>query len=673
MKQEDVFQQQLLKDIPEKTGVGIDIGSRQAKGVLLHHGEIYTALDATGFFMQETADLLLEELIKKANIKRSEIDYVVVTGYGRIALNFSDLKYRMVTEIACHGKGAHFLAENIHTIIDIGGQDSKVIRINPEDGSVENFAMNDKCAAGTGTFLEKIAAVLGLDVTEIGDVSLKSENPTRIDSTCVVFAESEVVSNRAKGATVENIAAGIHQSVARRVNGLLKRVGIESNVLFTGGVSKNSGMRKAIEDVLGVKIAESKLDTVFAGALGAAVFAAEFAEKNLPTVEIEDKKEPVDALDLTSFRKAVENAKYNYIHRTTGKKVNVAFSCVYTPIEIAAAANVSFIRFLHRGTQDEVIAGEVITQSMLCDYIKSIIGGFMLGSELTNAVDKVYAFYTCTCMRSAINALNQKFVPAEFYNVPRKRNEESSRAVLASEIKSFKEDLEKLTGEEIPEERIREKIDQYNKARAYMREIADYRKADASIVSSSDYKELVVGYFTLPIEQLLKELEQILLQLRQKTHVGKKKLRVLLTGGIVAEGDNKITKILEDLGVSVVAEDNCTGVKAMDYTVNNDRSQDVYLELANAYFGKAPCSRMSPKQNMLDYTRKIAEDYRVDGAIFYYLKFCPSFSFDEKLYKDLFEESKIPLLILSGDYAVGDEGQLKTRLEAFTEVLNQRV
>lgn len=673
MRFEEIFQKELIQDIADFTTVGIDIGSRQAKAVLLHNKKLYTKLIPTGFFMQETADELLNSLLEEAKISRTDINYIVVTGYGRIALKFDDIRYRMVTEIACHGKGAHFIGENVHTIVDIGGQDSKVIKINSVDGSVVNFAMNDKCAAGTGTFLEKISGILGLDVTEIGEVSLKADTPAKIDSTCVVFAESEVVSNRAKGESVENISAGIHKSVAKRVNGLLSRVGIESNVLFTGGVSNNIGMKKAIEEILGIKITESKLNTVFAGALGAAVFATEFADKNLPAVSLMEENEERFELDLSSFREADKRAKEAFINKSSGKKAYVGYTCVYTPIEIMAAADVSYIRLLHKGTPSEVIAGETLAQSILCDYIKSIVGGFVKKDQLTNSIEKLYSFNTCSCMKSAVESIGQLYVPSIVYNLPRKIGEESYVKAYASEIKAFREDLEALTGEEIPEESIRKSIADYNLARRYMREIAEYRKDNSPLISSSEYQELLRGFYTIPIGELLQELDKVKRQLQKASDSGKKTIRLLLSGGIITEGDNKVTKILEDLGVSIVAEDNCTGIKPISFEVANQEDGDVYEELAEAYIGKAPCSRMVPKEKMLDYTMNLAKEYKVDGVVLYYLKFCPSYSLEEKLYQDMLDKEDIPLIVLSGDYSVGDEGQLKTRLEAFVELLQQRV
>lgn len=672
MKFEDVLQENRTDELDGKTTVGIDIGSRQAKAVLLHQGNLYTALIPTGFIMQECADELLELLLGEAGLQRNAIDYIVVTGYGRIALKFKDIPYRMVTEIACHGMGAHYLGKDVHTIIDIGGQDSKVIRINPENGNVDNFAMNDKCAAGTGRFLEKIANVLGYDVTEIGEVSLRADAPEKIDSTCVVFAESEVVSARAKGVKVENIAAGIHQSVAKRVSGLLNRVGIESNVLFTGGVSNNIGMKKAFEDLLGIEIAESRLNTVYAGALGAAVFAADYAKRNLPAVTWEEEPEQEFSLDLESFRRAQRRAKEAFIHKSAGKKAYVAYTCVYTPIEVLAAADVSYIRLLHRGSPDELIAGETLTQSMLCDFAKSIIGGFMKKTPEFNAIEKLYTFYTCGCMKSIVESVNELYVPAVVYNLPRKRTEASEIPFLASEIRAFKEDLEKLTGEKIEDEAIREKIAAYNLARQHIREIAEYRKGDFPLVRSSEFQELIKGFFTIPVEELLVELGGIKEQLQHARQPKKKKIRLLLTGGIIADGDDKITRILEGLGVEIVAEDNCTGIKPVSFQVPEQEDGDVYEQLAEAYLGKAPCSRMYPKEDMLDYTGNLAKEYDIDGVVVYYLKFCPSYSVEEKLYRNLFKKAGIPLIIIAGDYSVGDEGQIKTRLEAFVELIEQK-
>jgi predicted CoA-substrate-specific enzyme activase len=262
--------------------VGLDIGSRGSKGVLLDGDEVTTVLLPTGLYMQETADELLTKLLQTSGLERSDIQAVVGTGYGRISLNYDDIPYRVVTEISCHAMGAHAIIPKTRTIIDIGGQDSKAIKVDTATGKVVEFVMNDKCAAGTGRFLEKAAAILGIDLRELGEVALKSKKPAQVSSQCAVFAESEVISLRARGARENleeisaDIAAGVHYSTARRVHNLLGRIGIEPEIVFTGGVSNNVGMWKVLEEEIGARFTPAKLDLIFAGALGAAVHAWKF-------------------------------------------------------------------------------------------------------------------------------------------------------------------------------------------------------------------------------------------------------------------------------------------------------------------------------------------------------------------------------------------------------------
>ncbi len=279
MKISDVAGSAPWPHAPADPVVGFDIGSRGSKGVLLTHDSIYTTFIPTGLYMQETADELLARLLKDAGLKRRDIAFVVGTGYGRISLAYTDLPYQVVTEITCHAMGAHSLNPRTRTIIDIGGQDSKAIKIDPATGKVVEFVMNDKCAAGTGRFLEKAAVLLGLELHQLGDVALEANDPAMISSQCVVFAESEMISLRARGerhkdgAARANIAAGIHFATARRVKSLLGRIGTEPDLVFTGGVANNAGMWHALETLIGAKFVRSPIDMIYAGALGAAVHA----------------------------------------------------------------------------------------------------------------------------------------------------------------------------------------------------------------------------------------------------------------------------------------------------------------------------------------------------------------------------------------------------------------
>ncbi|HEY3424829.1 MAG TPA: acyl-CoA dehydratase activase, partial [Negativicutes bacterium] len=235
MKIEEVLDDKVVANITDAKVIGIDIGSRTGKAILLANGQLYTAMTPTGINIQDTANELVAELLETSALNQADIAYIVGTGYGRVAMNF-DIPHQIVTEISCHGMGNHYLNANIKTIIDIGGQDSKAIKVDSETGKVTEFVMNDKCAAGTGRFLEKVAQLLDYDLNELGQEAVKAHNPSEISSQCVVFAESEVISLRAKGESREDIAAGIHFATARRVRNLLSRIGIEPGLAFSGGV-----------------------------------------------------------------------------------------------------------------------------------------------------------------------------------------------------------------------------------------------------------------------------------------------------------------------------------------------------------------------------------------------------------------------------------------------------
>lgn len=267
----------LADNITGARSAGIDIGSRGAKGVLLFDGKLYTTIMPSGVSSTQTAKELVKQLVSEAAIDEQEIQYIVGTGYGRVAMDFGDIPFQGLTEITCHALGAHYLNAQTRTIVDIGGQDSKAIKVDPDNGNVLDFIMNDKCAAGTGRFLEKVAQLLDLSLDELGNYAVRADAPAEISSQCVVFAESEVISLKVSGMSKENIAAGIHFATARRIKSLLRRVGFEQDIVFTGGVSQNPGMVKALEEVIGAPITATKLDSTYAGALGAAINAFEFA------------------------------------------------------------------------------------------------------------------------------------------------------------------------------------------------------------------------------------------------------------------------------------------------------------------------------------------------------------------------------------------------------------
>jgi len=250
---------------------GVDVGSLGTKSVIVdEEGRIIgRSLLRTGLNSAESGLAALEEALKSAGLEKDDLGYIVATGYGRISAPYSN---KTITEITCHARGAHYLHPGTRTIIDMGGQDCKAIRID-EEGSVIDFAMNDKCAAGTGRFLEVMAGVMKVELSELGDLASRATEVLPVSSTCTVFAESETISLLARGEKPENIIVGIHHAIASRINGLFARVGIESDVFFSGGVAKNSGMRAALEEVLGVTLAQTQEDPQLAGAIGAAILA----------------------------------------------------------------------------------------------------------------------------------------------------------------------------------------------------------------------------------------------------------------------------------------------------------------------------------------------------------------------------------------------------------------
>ena len=250
---------------------GIDIGAGTTKGVILKDSRLlaYNVIP-TGYDVRKASDEVIRTVLEKAGVSFSDLERIVSTGYGRHSTVYSD---RAVSEIICHAKGVHFLIPEARVIIDIGCQDSKVMRLD-SDGNVVDFVMNDKCAAGTGRFLEVMAKALELEIDELGSISLESKDPCRISSVCTVFAESEVVSLRAEGKAREDIIAGIHKSIASRIGAMMSQVGREGVSVLTGGVAKNRGVIKALEDELKITM-DIPENPQITGALGAALIASE--------------------------------------------------------------------------------------------------------------------------------------------------------------------------------------------------------------------------------------------------------------------------------------------------------------------------------------------------------------------------------------------------------------
>jgi predicted CoA-substrate-specific enzyme activase len=253
---------------------GIDVGSTMTKAVILNNGVIASIIGPTGPEQRRLANKVMEEALKRADISLQEITYIVSTGYGRINVPFADKQF---TEITCHAKGIVSLFPKAKTIIDVGGQDIKAIKVDT-NGKTIDFVMNDKCAAGSGRFIEVIADTLGVPLDKVGDLSLGSKNPAKISNICTIWAQQEVAASLAQGIPVSDLLAGVHQSLADRICRMVNRLKVEEAVIVTGGGGKNKGLLKALSEQLGHEILVPE-EPLITGALGAALMGKEIVEK----------------------------------------------------------------------------------------------------------------------------------------------------------------------------------------------------------------------------------------------------------------------------------------------------------------------------------------------------------------------------------------------------------
>jgi len=255
---------------------GIDLGARTCEVVILDAGtteRLTGAMADTGHDPARTATRLFEECLAGLGARREDIARVVATGYGRASLPFAD---EAVTEITCHARGVRHFLPDARTIVDIGGQDSKVIVLDGS-GAVVDFAMNDRCAAGTGRFLEIVSRILDLDLDQLGEVAASATHPVEITSMCAVFAESEVIGLLARGTPRQDVLAGVHASIARRIASLASRLQVGPPAVFTGGVARNQGMVGAVGRALGLEL-NVPPEPQMTGAIGAALIASERPE-----------------------------------------------------------------------------------------------------------------------------------------------------------------------------------------------------------------------------------------------------------------------------------------------------------------------------------------------------------------------------------------------------------
>jgi len=279
----------------ERYFAGIDVGSTMTKAVILNRGVIASVIGPTGPEQRRLANKVMEEALKKAALSFEAITAVVSTGYGRINVPFADAQY---TEITCHARGIASLFPQARTIIEVGGQDTKAIKIEAT-GKATDFVMNDKCAAGSGRFIEVIADALGVPLDDVGGVSLQSTQPARISNICTIWAQQEVAASLAQGIPIPDLLAGVHRSLAERIVTMVHRLRVEEAVVVTGGGAKNKGLLKVLSEQLGHEILVPE-EPLLTGALGAALLGKEMAEraalKNVPFITKDRVLEEIEIL-----------------------------------------------------------------------------------------------------------------------------------------------------------------------------------------------------------------------------------------------------------------------------------------------------------------------------------------------------------------------------------------
>ncbi len=641
--------------------LGIDIGSLSTDIVLLNDKRemLASEVTATGASSKKAADKALQKILEVCQLSEKDIDYVVATGYGRIRVPFAK---EIVTEITCHAKGSHFFFPKVRTVIDIGGQDSKVIKVDP-NGNVIDFVMNDKCAAGTGRFLEVMARTLEIELEEMGLLSLQGNDKLTISSLCTVFAESEVVSLIGADHKREDICRALHIAIAKRITAQARRVGIEEQVVMSGGVAKNVGVVRELERLLNTKLRMAP-DPQIVGAVGAALIGLESAgKKTYPGIEVKSAPEEGPTLAVLSQSKPTEvNTAQVSLEESNLPKLG--YLCTYTPVEVIRAAGFHPVR-ITGSKKTEGLAEEHLCTN-LCSYIKASMEDKLAGN--LEELNGVVFMNSCDGMRRLYDAWRRIDGDKRFnylLDLP-KTNDIVAVKYFGLLIKNFKEKLERYCGRKVTQEELQKSILLYNKVREKVKLFL--QKQWSGYISHSGYEIFSLlkrGINAVP-EKFHDYITLLMKDAKDPSSKTDKTLpRLLIWGGILE--NEEIIKTIEEAGAMVVADDLCSGSRFYDELV--EVQDDPYLALADRYLGKSPCSRMSNVFDRLNRILSIIEKHSIQGSIYHTLKFCDHSLYDYPIFKSEFEKRNIPLLHLTCDYIPSAHGQIRTRVEAFLEQL----
>ncbi|MBU6391647.1 MAG: 2-hydroxyacyl-CoA dehydratase [Planctomycetota bacterium] len=631
--------------------IGIDIGSMSANGVLLNEKKeiLSSVIIPTGASSKKAADKTFHQILTEHKLTEKDIDYIIATGYGRIKVPFAN---EVVTEITCHAKGANYYFPKARTIIDIGGQDSKVIKVDA-NGNVLDFVMNDKCAAGTGRFLEVMARTLEIDLEDMGGLSLNGKDNVSVSSLCTVFAESEVVSLVGADHKTADICRALHISIAKRITAQVKRIGLEEEIVMTGGVAKNIGVVTELEKNLGCKIKISE-EPQINGALGAALIALEKAlSKNRTSVSVSGN--PSGEASIAEF--SVEDIADNALPK-------IGYFCSYTPVELIRAAGFHPVRI--KGSEKESCSANEVLCGNICPYIKAVVDQKINGG-LEDFKGMVFV-NSCDGMRRLYDAWVRLDEGKKTFNyildIP-KNTDDAAVYYYASLLKNLKEKLESYFTLKIHHDDINRSISLYNAVREKVRLFL--QKYWSGYIGQSGYEIfslLKKGVNVLP-EKFHEYLSHVMKQ-KGDVHDTREVPRLFMWGSIME--NERIMKVVEDAGAKVVAEDLCNGSRYFDAQISI--GNDPILSIARRYIKRAPCSRMVNVFERINNVLAVMQEKSIHGAIYHTLKFCDHNLMDYPVIKKTFHEKNIPLLHLNCDYTLSSEGQIKTRVEAFLEQLN---
>ncbi len=685
-----------------RLSVGLDLGSRSVKGIVLDcdSGAIVAGccFDA-GIRTAEDADLAVSAMLKYISASKNDVVAMMATGYGRAGTGMAP---QTATEITCHAVGVRAIFPNVRTIVDIGGQDSKAICISP-NGKVRDFSMNDRCAAGTGRFLEVAARILKTDVEGMASLSRTASSTPELSSMCVVFAESEVLGMLANGAIPADIAAGLHSALAKRVAALAQRMDFEPPIAFTGGVALNSAMVTALGSELLEKLSVPS-DPRFTGALGAALLAAENAGIDVKLSIGSDFKPPLVSVHsgsiltnsdiktapmpvetacsrgscepqqprkaryrlpavsaLKRFERMIPNCiDYVTDARSKGQKI-VSIFCEYTPRELIIAAGavpVCACGGSHRTAQ----LAETELPANLCPLIKSSYGYALDStSPLFELSDMVVAETTCDGKKKMYELLHKR-LPVHVLELTQKPDENDAFNHWLSEIVRLKERLEKLTGNTITDERLRDAIVQMNRERELRYKIASW-----SGRGLSGSEVLLAKSSVSCIPEDISAYEEILNQLEQRGIKPDGKPRLILTGVPMPHGAEKVLELIEECGATVVAQESCTGIKPLYESISIEG--DPLTAIARKYF-HLPCSCMTPNTGRFDLLDKLISDFGAQGVVDLVWQACHTYNVEAVALKRHIEKKHgIPYLKIETDYSSSDREQLRLRLESFIAMI----